>query len=84
MQKIDDITDTADNNGEFTDGNIAGNVQPTELMVAWFNTVQRESISVLSAARIQSDRADVAQLTAATRHMINNGVSGSGYLIAKK
>ncbi len=83
MQKIGDITDTADNNGEFTDGNVAGNVQPTELMAAWFNTVQRELISVLSAAGIDPDRADDAQLATAIRHMIDNGVSGSGYLIAE-
>ncbi|MFC0140342.1 hypothetical protein ACFFJN_09840 [Erwinia mallotivora] len=83
MQKIGDITDTADGNGEFTDGNVAGNVQPTELMAAWFNSVQRELIAVLSAAGITPDKSDDAQLIAAINAILAKGVAGSGYLIAK-
>lgn len=50
MQKIGDITKTADKQGEFTNGSVAGGIDPTELDCQWFNTVQRELIAVLVAA----------------------------------
>lgn len=82
MQKIGDITDTADGNGEFTDGNVAGNVQPTELMAAWFNSVQRELIAVLTAAGIAPDKSNDKQLSEAIQAILSKGISGSGYLIS--
>ncbi|WP_181405315.1 hypothetical protein [Pantoea eucalypti] len=83
MQKIGDITDTADGNGEFTDGNVAGNVQPTELMAAWFNSVQREIIAVLAAAGIVPDKTNDKQLSEAIQAILSKGISGSGYLISE-
>ena len=83
MQKIGDITDTADGNGEFTDGNVAGNVQPTELMAAWFNSVQREIIAVLAAAEIAPDKTNDKQLSEAIQAILSKGISGSGYLISE-
>lgn len=83
MQKIGDITDTADGNGEFTDGNVAGNVQPTELMAAWFNSVQRELIAVLKEAGITPDKGNDAQLIQAIQQILATGIAGSGYLISK-
>lgn len=83
MQKIGDITDTADGNGEFTDGNVAGNVQPTELMAAWFNSVQREIIAVLAAAGIAPDKTNDKQLSEAIQAILSKGISGSGYLISE-
>nr|WP_227720583.1 hypothetical protein [Yersinia proxima] len=48
MQKIGSIPNTrADSNGEFTDGNVAGGVPPTILPAEWFNTIQRELMSIL-------------------------------------
>ncbi|HFD8837559.1 TPA: tail fiber protein, partial [Salmonella enterica] len=38
MKKISDITSTADDNGEFTNGQISPYVSPTELDAEWFNT----------------------------------------------
>lgn len=70
MQKIGDLTDTADGNGEFTDGNVAGNVQPTELMGGWFTTVQRELIAVLSGAGIEPDPTNDAQVITAIQGLI--------------
>lgn len=70
MLKIGDLTDSADNNGEFTDGNVAGNVLPTELMGGWFTTVQRELIAVLTAAEMQPDKTNDAQVVAAIKKMI--------------
>ncbi|MFK3911381.1 phage tail protein [Enterobacter cancerogenus] len=69
MLKIGDLTDTADDNGEFTDGNVAGNVPPTELMGGWFTTVQREMIAVLTAAGIKTDKTNDAQVIAALKSL---------------
>ncbi|OAT41348.1 phage tail fiber protein [Hafnia paralvei ATCC 29927] len=70
MLKIGDLTDSADNNGEFTDGNVAGNVLPTELMGGWFTTVQRELIAVLTAADMLPDKTNDAQVITAIKKMI--------------
>lgn len=70
MLKIGDLTDTADDNGEFTDGNVAGNVPPTELMGGWFTTVQREVIAVMAKAGINPDKTNDAQLLAAIQTLI--------------
>ncbi|WP_051150885.1 phage baseplate protein [Tatumella saanichensis] len=72
MHKIGDLTDTADANGEFTDGNVAGNVQPTELMGQWFTTVQRELLAVMAAANIETDLNDDAQIVTAIKQMITS------------
>lgn len=48
MQKIGDITDTATPNGEFTDGSVAGGVNPTLLPAKWFNTIQRELCNLIT------------------------------------
>ncbi|HHH0821513.1 TPA: hypothetical protein ACPZPM_001758 [Yersinia enterocolitica] len=66
MQKIGNIPNTrADNNGEFTDGNVAGGVPPTILPAEWFNTIQRELISILSAAGFSLDPGNDNQVLAA-------------------
>lgn len=70
MLKIGDLTDSADNNGEFTDGNVAGNVLPTELMGGWFTTVQRELIAVLTAADMLPDKTNDAQVITAIKKVI--------------
>lgn len=48
MQKIGDITNTATQDDEFTDGNVAGGVSPTLLPAEWFNTIQRELCNVIT------------------------------------
>ena len=40
MHKIN--TETATQNGEFTDGDELQSIAPTDLNAAWFNSVQRE------------------------------------------
>lgn len=83
MQKIGDIPNTrADNNGEFTDGNVAGGVPPTILPAEWFNTLQRELMSVLSAAAIDADSAQFNQVAAAISKLISNEIEGSHFLQA--
>ncbi|WP_343032874.1 gp53-like domain-containing protein [Yersinia canariae] len=74
MQKIGDIPNTrADSNGEFTDGNVAGGVPPTILPAEWFNTIQRELISVLTLAGITPDRAKFNQVATAVAKLITDG-----------
>ncbi len=76
MKKIGDITNTADKNGEFTDGNVAAGTPPTQLMGAWFNSVQREILNVLAKAGIPQSAAKEDQLAEA----ITKIVAGAGYL----
>ncbi|PHM70401.1 tail fiber protein [Xenorhabdus kozodoii] len=73
MQKIGDVTNTADSNGEFTNGNVAAGVPPTLLEAPWFNTVQREIINALAAAGIQPNKHNDAQLSEAIRKLISSG-----------
>ncbi|MFA3777890.1 hypothetical protein Q2T71_04610 [Yersinia sp. 1652 StPb PI] len=79
MQKIGDIPNTrADINGEFTDGNVAGGVPPTILPAEWFNTIQRELISVLSAAGITPDSNKFDQVATAVSKLATLGLTGIG------
>ncbi len=83
MQKIGDIPNTrADSHGEFTDGNVAGGVPPTILPAEWFNTIQRELMSVLSAADIDADSAQFNQVATAISKLISNGIDNSDFLQA--
>lgn len=70
MLKIGDLTDTADGSGEWTDGSVAGNIQPTEIMGGWLTTVQRELIAVLTAAKMLPDKTNDAQVIAAIQKLI--------------
>lgn len=67
MEKISAFTSTADDNGNFTNGSPASGISPTNLDAGWFNMVQAELISVLTAAGIAPDVANNAQLLAAMK-----------------
>ncbi len=69
MQKISSITDTADTDGEFTDGNVAGGVSPTILPAAWFNTIQRELVNAVLAGGLSLDPTNDAQVIAALKSL---------------
>ncbi|PHM64236.1 tail fiber protein [Xenorhabdus stockiae] len=73
MQKIGDITNTADSHGEFTNGNVAAGIPPTLLEAEWFNTLQREIINVLSKAGIKLNKNNDVQLAEAISQIIFNG-----------
>lgn len=82
MKKIGDITSTADKNGEFTDGNVAAGTPPTQLMGAWFNSVQREILNVLAKAGISQSATEEDQLAKAISKLINSaGYQPSGSYI---
>ena len=75
MQKIGDIPNTrADSNGEFTDGNVAGGVPPTILPAAWFNTLQRELMSILAAAEIEADPHSFNQVLSSIQKLVSDGI----------
>ncbi|WP_273803685.1 pyocin knob domain-containing protein [Providencia rettgeri] len=85
MKKIGDITITADNNGEFTDGNVAAGTPPTQLMAAWFNSVQREILNVLTMAGIPQSATKEDQLAEAiTKIVADAGYLPSGYSYSKE
>lgn len=69
MKKIGDITATADQNGEFTNGNVAAGVPPTLLESGWFNSVQREIINVLVAAGVPQNKDKDDQLSEAIKNL---------------
>lgn len=71
MKKIGDITSTADINGEFTDGNVAAGTPPTQLMGAWFNSVQREILNVLAQAGVLQSATKEDQLAEAIITLIS-------------
>ena len=62
MHKIN--TETATQNGEFTDGDELQSIAPTDLNAAWFNSVQRELCNVVTEAGGSLDPSNDAQLWA--------------------
>ncbi|MGM7919738.1 phage tail protein [Yersinia enterocolitica] len=75
MQKIGDIPNTrADSNGEFTDGNVAGGIPPTILPAEWFNTIQRELMSILAAAEIEADSDAFDQVLLSIQKLVSDGI----------
>ena len=84
MKKIGDITNTADKNGEFTDGNVAVGTPPTQLMGDWFNSVQREIINVLIKAGVAQSKTKDDQLAEAIDKLIGSaGYQPDGYSYSK-
>ena len=67
MQKIGNITSTADANGEWTNGNVAAGIAPTIMDAAWFNTIQRELINIVTSGGLTLDPANDAQVLAALK-----------------
>lgn len=78
MQKIGDVTPTADINGEWTNGNVAAGTAPTILDAGWLNSVQRELISILSAAAIAPDPLNDGQVITSLKKLflqVSNNLS---------
>ncbi|MBH2890595.1 hypothetical protein I5Q39_02480 [Serratia marcescens] len=67
MQKVGSVTETADQNAEFTNGNVAQGVPPTILESAIFNTWQREMCNVVVGSGIPLDPADDGQILKAIK-----------------
>ena len=82
MQKISELTSTADTNGEFTNGSVASGVSPTNLDAGWFNTVQRELVALVQGGGLTLDPDNDAQVLAAVKAMLLS--QNSGRLIGVK
>ena len=67
MHKIN--TETATQNGEFTDGDEQQAIAPTDLNAAWFNSVQRELCNVVTEAGGSLDPSNDAQLWAVLKKL---------------
>lgn len=76
MQKIGSITPTADVNGEWTNGNVAGGIAPTTLDAAWFNTVQRELAGVVTGSGLTLDPTNDGQVLAGLKLLMNKALTG--------
>ncbi|CAI1503119.1 Uncharacterised protein [Serratia grimesii] len=73
MQKVGSVTETADQNAEFTNGNIAQGVPPTILEAAIFNTWQREMVNIVESAGIALDPQDDGQILKAIQQIVGAG-----------
>lgn len=62
MRKVGSTTDTADVNGEYTNGNVANGVSPTIINAEMLNTFQRELVNVVEGAGIELDPNDDSQV----------------------
>jgi len=73
MQKIGNITTTADANGEWTNGNVAAGTPPTIIDAAWLNTIQREIANVVTGAGLTLNPSNDAQLLASLLSLTGPG-----------
>jgi|GEM_PF-1677513 len=71
MRKVSAVTDTADVNGEFTNGNVAQGVPPTILDSAIFNTWQRELVNIVTSSGMDLDPNDDGQILKAINKLLS-------------
>jgi hypothetical protein len=62
MRKVGSTTDTADANGEYTNGNVANGISPTIINAEMLNTFQRELVNVVEGLGIALDPNDDGQV----------------------
>ncbi|MBN5207756.1 phage tail protein [Serratia marcescens] len=73
MRKVGSTTDTADANGEYTNGNVAQGIPPTIINAEMLNTFQRELIGVVEGAGMELDPADDNQVVKAIDKKVGGG-----------
>ncbi|MHA0949577.1 pyocin knob domain-containing protein [Enterobacter ludwigii] len=78
MQKIGSSTNTADANGEFTDGDPQTQIPCTWVMAAWLNTLQRELVNLCEEAGITIDPNDDTQVYQAIQALLRVKFDGLG------
>ncbi|AKA81202.1 hypothetical protein [Pseudomonas synxantha] len=69
MQKIGDITSTANANGEWMEGNPAAGLDATLIKSGWLNTIQRELIALVLGAGLPLNKLDDSQVLQAVRNI---------------
>ncbi len=67
MRKVGSTTDTADANGEYTNGNVANGISPTIINAEMLNTFQRELVNVVEGSGLTLDPNDDGQLLKAIK-----------------
>ncbi|HHS9742996.1 TPA: phage tail protein [Raoultella ornithinolytica] len=67
MKKVGSTTDTADANGEYTNGNVANGVSPTIINAEMLNTFQRELVNAVEGSGIALNPNDDGQLLKAIK-----------------
>lgn len=76
MQKIGNCTDTANADGEFTDGDPQTQTSCTWVMAAWLNTLQRELVHLCEEAGLTLDPSDDTQVYQAISELLSTGTEG--------
>lgn len=83
MRKVGSTTDTADANGEYTNGNVANGVSPTIINAEMLNTFQRELVNTVEGSGLTLDPNDDGQLLKALDKVIDDKfdclISFNGY-----
>ncbi|QNO00917.1 tail protein [Serratia phage vB_SspM_BZS1] len=77
MQKVGNTTDTADSNGEYTNGNVAQGIPPTIINAEMLNTFQREMVNVVEGSGITLDPSDNGQLLKGIKKTIKDEMIAS-------
>lgn len=75
MQKVGSTTDTADANGEWTNGNVAQGVSPTVINAAILNTHQRELVNIVESVGMQLNPNDDGQVFKALKIFFGNSIT---------
>lgn len=75
MRKVGSTTDTADANGEYTNGNVAQGVPPTIINAEMLNTFQRELVNVVEGVGMVLDQNDDGQVIKAIMKLFSNAIS---------
>lgn len=73
MRKVGSTTDTADANGEYTNGNVAQGIEPTIINAEMLNTFQRELVNVVEGAGIELDPSNDSQVLEAMKKLLSPG-----------
>nr|WP_228740570.1 hypothetical protein [Klebsiella pneumoniae] len=72
MRKVGSTTDTADANGEYTNGNVANGISPTIINAEMLNTFQRELVNVVEGSGLTLDSGDDGQVFKSIGEIIKN------------
>ncbi|MGR7782590.1 hypothetical protein ACU6XS_23545 [Klebsiella aerogenes] len=73
MQKVGNTTDTADANGEYTNGNVANGIPPTIINAEMLNTFQRELVNTVEGSGLVLDPSNNHQLLEAIKKLTSPG-----------
>ncbi len=74
MQKVGNTTDTADANGEYTNGNVAQGIPPTIINAEMLNTFQREMVNVVEGAGLVLNPANNSQLIESIKSLLDMAI----------